>query len=128
MCGPGNPPVAMSRHAAAALRRFTFILYLTLNLMAFYGIMGVYVTPNLVVASVLSGFFYGAPMSCDRRSVAPHDCCGLGVYLPASSLEVLVPTPNTFSPAAGFWNLFAGARQKWLTIATHAPCIAAAAV
>jgi hypothetical protein len=63
--------VATLHRAAAALRRFTFILYLTLNLMAFYGIMGVYVTPNLVVASVLSGFFYGAPASCDHCSVAP---------------------------------------------------------
>jgi len=45
--------------------RFLFIIYLTLNLMAFYGIMGVYITPNLVVASVLSGFFYGASfLSC----------------------------------------------------------------
>jgi hypothetical protein len=44
------------------LCRFLFIIYLTLNLMAFYGIMGVYVTPSLVVASVLSGFFYGAAM------------------------------------------------------------------
>lgn len=62
MLGTGKPSVAMPHHAAA-LRRFTFILYLTLNLMAFYGIMGVYVTPNLVVASVLSGFFYGASLS-----------------------------------------------------------------
>ena len=46
------------------LSRFLFIIYLTLNLMAFYGIMGVYVTPNLVVASVLSGFFYGAAKTC----------------------------------------------------------------
>lgn len=38
---------------------FIFVIYLTLNLMGFYGIMGVYVTPNLVFASVLSGFFYG---------------------------------------------------------------------
>ena len=56
-------------HTVAAPSRFTFILYLTLNLMAFYGIMGVYVTPNLVVASVLSGFFYGAPMSCSSTAV-----------------------------------------------------------
>lgn len=87
MRGIGNPPVAMCRHDAAALCRFTFILYLTLNLMAFYGIMGVYVTPNLVVASVLSGFFYGAPMSCDHCSVAPHDCCDVGIHLHASNVN-----------------------------------------
>ena len=38
---------------------YLFIIFLTLNLMAFYGIMGVYVTPDLVVATVLSSFFYG---------------------------------------------------------------------
>ena len=43
-----------------------FIIYLTLNLMAFYGIMGVYITPTLVVASVLSGFFYGALLEIAR--------------------------------------------------------------
>jgi hypothetical protein len=52
-----------------------FILYLTLNLMAFYGIMGVYVTPSLVVASVLSGFFYGALLLCFVLSSPCRICC-----------------------------------------------------
>lgn len=38
---------------------YWFIIFLTLNLMAAYGIMGVYVTPDLIVATVLSSFFYG---------------------------------------------------------------------
>ena len=38
---------------------FTFIIFLTLNLMCFYGIMAVYITPDLIVATVLSAFFYG---------------------------------------------------------------------
>ena len=38
---------------------YLFIIFLTLNLMAFYGIMGVYVTPDLIVGTILSAFFYG---------------------------------------------------------------------
>ncbi len=38
---------------------FVFIIFLTLNLMCFYGIMAVYITPDLIVATVLSAFFYG---------------------------------------------------------------------
>ena len=38
---------------------FGFIIFLTLNLMCFYGVMGVYITPDLIVGTVLSAFFYG---------------------------------------------------------------------
>ncbi|KAK9836331.1 hypothetical protein WJX81_006307 [Elliptochloris bilobata] len=38
---------------------YLLIIYLTLDLMSFYGIMGVYITPDLRFASILSGFFYG---------------------------------------------------------------------
>lgn len=38
---------------------YLLIIYLTLDLMSFYGIMGVYITPDLRFASTLSGFFYG---------------------------------------------------------------------
>eukprot|EP00891_Asterochloris_glomerata_P005114 jgi/Astpho2/5114/Aster-06326 len=38
---------------------FVFVVWMTLLLMTFYGIMGVYVTPDLAIASVLSSFFYG---------------------------------------------------------------------
>ncbi|KAK9820341.1 hypothetical protein WJX72_009201 [[Myrmecia] bisecta] len=44
---------------AAKFFWFVFIIFLTLNLMAFYGIMGVYITPDLIAGSVLSSFFYG---------------------------------------------------------------------
>ena len=39
--------------------RYLFIIDCTLNLMVFYGIMGVYVTADLSLANVLSSFFYG---------------------------------------------------------------------
>ena len=38
---------------------YLLVIYLTLDLMSFYGIMGVYITPDLRFASTLSGFFYG---------------------------------------------------------------------
>ena len=38
---------------------FVFIIFLTLNLMCFYGVMGVYITPDLIAGAVLSGFFHG---------------------------------------------------------------------
>ena len=41
------------------LCRYLFIIDCTLNLMVFYGIMGVYVTADLSLANVLSSFFYG---------------------------------------------------------------------
>ena len=97
---------------------FTFIIYLTLNLMAFYGIMvrawkpavrfvkvhvcismhltaaehccaavkqGVYVTPSLVVASVLSGFFYGRTPS--------HLCSWRGRSVSGAFCVYCMPTP-----------------------------------
>ena len=38
---------------------YCLIIFLTLNLMVFYGVMAVYITADLVFGSVLSGFFYG---------------------------------------------------------------------
>ena len=47
---------------------FGFVIFLTLNLMCFYGVMGVYITPDLIVGTVLSAFFYGfwcaSPAAC----------------------------------------------------------------
>ena len=37
---------------------YTFFVYLTLNVMVFYGIMIVYVTPDLIVGTILSALFY----------------------------------------------------------------------
>jgi len=51
---------------------FGFIIFLTLNLMCFYGVMGVYITPDLIVGTVLSAFFYGFwcahPAACSSAS------------------------------------------------------------
>lgn len=67
--------------------RFLFIIYLTLNLMAFYGIMGVYITPNLVVASVLSGFFYGVSfLPCVQPSFTDVVKPGCQMCLPFAPL------------------------------------------
>lgn len=77
-CSVWNPFYHHTREfprPAAPHRRFLFIIYLTLNLMAFYGIMGVYVTPSLVVASVLSGFFYG--QSQLHRSETTHEAVAI---------------------------------------------------
>ena len=55
----GDPSQLAVHCLAGKFFWYLFIIFLTLNLMAFYGIMGVYVTPDLVVATVLSSFFYG---------------------------------------------------------------------
>ena len=49
---------------------YLLIIYLTLDLMSFYGIMGVYITPDLRFASTLSGFFYGLWCGPRRRCVS----------------------------------------------------------
>jgi hypothetical protein len=46
---------------------YVFIIFLTLNLMCFYGVMGVYITPDLIVGTVLSAFFYGFWCACVGR-------------------------------------------------------------
>ena len=46
-------------HVTNLVCRYLFIIDCTLNLMVFYGIMGVYVTADLSLANVLSSFFYG---------------------------------------------------------------------
>ncbi len=45
--------------------------------MSFYGIMGVYITPDLRFASTLSGFFYGLWCEPCRRRARPCPCFGL---------------------------------------------------
>lgn len=44
---------------AAKFFWYLFVIFLSLNLMTFYGIMGVYITPDLSIAAVLSSFWYG---------------------------------------------------------------------
>lgn len=51
--------VSARSHITNLVRRYLFIIDCTLNLMVFYGIMGVYVTADLSLANVLSSFFYG---------------------------------------------------------------------
>ena len=43
----------------SALRRYLFVIFITLNILTFYGIMSVFITPDVAMASVLSGTFYG---------------------------------------------------------------------
>ena len=38
---------------------YVFIIFLTLNLMCFYGVMAVYITPDLVIGTIVSSFFHG---------------------------------------------------------------------
>ncbi|KAK9916362.1 hypothetical protein WJX75_001804 [Coccomyxa subellipsoidea] len=45
-------------HTAAKFFWYVLIVFLTLNLMTFYGVMAVYITPDLAFGSVISGFFY----------------------------------------------------------------------
>ncbi|BDA40539.1 Pleiotropic drug resistance protein 1 [Coccomyxa sp. Obi] len=45
-------------HTAAKFFWYVLVIFLTLNLMTFYGVMAVYVTPDLAFGSVISGFFY----------------------------------------------------------------------
>ena len=46
-------------HPADKFFWYCLVIFLTLNLMVFYGIFAVYITADLVFGSVLSGFFYG---------------------------------------------------------------------
>ena len=53
---------------------YVFIIFLTLNLMCFYGVMGVYITPDLIVGTVLSAFFYGFWCACSARKAGLWPC------------------------------------------------------
>ncbi|KAK9866038.1 hypothetical protein WJX84_006833 [Apatococcus fuscideae] len=46
-------------HSAAKFFWYLFVIFITLNILTFYGIMSVFITPDVAMASVLSGTFYG---------------------------------------------------------------------
>lgn len=55
-------PLISSWYAA----RYLFVIFITLNILTFYGIMSVFITPDVAMASVLSGTFYGEHLGCPR--------------------------------------------------------------
>ncbi len=44
---------------AAKFFWYLFVIFITLNILTFYGIMSVFITPDVAMAAILSGTFYG---------------------------------------------------------------------
>ena len=71
---------------------YCLIIFLTLNLMVFYGVMAVYITADLVFGSVLSGFFYGFWCGPDNVFVSCLFCAcnSLPIFCMRSSTTCLL--------------------------------------
>ena len=52
------PLMQTSRRSSVHSCRFVFIIFVTQMLMTCWGILGVYATPDAILASIFSSFFY----------------------------------------------------------------------